>query len=268
LWFIHSSILLVTGQWNRYNLTTKNALDKNVRKLCENKAEELDAHKLQVECCILKFYPQNMSRQVGGPPKSISRTSYSNDIIDWMALGVFRHWFSSALALNRNRVAADGGYWLYKKLAEGGNSYLSKQELKSFHERFPMSTRGEHVLEVHVDNLKAGIRPLVADLMRNQSQLDCERFPVDYLTCVKVDKDTAQEMWRDKKTDMLDWMTPNPTTAVTKGPKRVRESPVTTREASTTVNEQSYSDEIPSAKKSRYMASGIEQDSPGDINME
>jgi hypothetical protein len=185
----------VIGQWNRLDGITKDTLDPKVHDLCNFKAIELDNRKMMIECRILKFYPANLGREVGAPSQSISRMSYSNDIMDWMALDVFRHWFSAALALKRNRFAPDGGYWLYKKLAEGGDAYLSKQELKSFHERFPMSTRGERVFEEHVNTLKAGLRPCVADLMPNESQLDCERFPVDYLTCVKIEKDKLQKIW-------------------------------------------------------------------------
>jgi hypothetical protein len=242
----------VIGQWNQFDGITKDSLDPCARALCEAKVVELDHLKTMVECRILKFYPARMGREVGAPPRSISRMSYSNDIMDWMALGVFRHWFSSALALRRNRFAPDGGFWLYKKLAEGGNTYLSRQELRSFHERFPMSTRGEHVLKEHVDTLKAGIRPLVTELMHNESQLDCERFPVNYLTCVKIEKDKVQKMWEDKEDDMLNWRAQNPNTSLTTEHllKRTAESLATMQG---TPSRGSSLDEGPTVKKSKAM---------------
>jgi hypothetical protein len=198
------AIVHLTGQWNKITTEMKEGLDPKVRELCQNKHDKLDEDKKKIECQVLKYYPPVLTREIGAPPNKISRMSYSNDIMQWMTLSLFRHWFASALALDRHRHAKDGGFWLYSKLAAGGLEYLAKSELKSYHEKFPMSTRGEHVLEEHVEKLKEDIKALVKPLMKNESQLDCERFPVDYTTCVKVSRDEVSGMWADDD-DTPEW---------------------------------------------------------------
>jgi hypothetical protein len=194
----------LTGQWTKMSGDMKESLDPRVRELCQKKHNKLDADKQKIECNVLKYYPPNITRGIGAPPAKISRMNYSNDIMTWMALGVFRHWFASALALDRHRHAKDGGYWLYSKLAAGGPAYLAKGELKSFHEKFPMSTRGENVLEEHVERFKNDIKAVVKPLMKNESQLDCERYPVDYTTCVKITREEVNDMWADDD-DTPEW---------------------------------------------------------------
>ncbi|QDS69590.1 hypothetical protein FKW77_008416 [Venturia effusa] len=198
------SIVHLTGQWNKMTDNMKGNLDPKVRELCQKKHEELQQFKKTIECKVLKFYPLCIQREVGAPPSQISRMSYSNDIMQWMTLCLFRHWFATCLALDRHRHSEDGGYWLYSRLAKGGPAYLGKTELKSYHEKFPMSTRGENVLEGHMEELKKLIVPLVKPLMKNESQLDCERFPVDYTTCIKVTRDDCMDMW-DDDVDAPEW---------------------------------------------------------------
>lgn len=198
------SIVHLTGQWNKMSEEMKDNLDPKVRELCQKKHEQLMGLKKTTECKVLKFYPPYVQRQIGAPPAKISRMSYSNDIMQWMVLSLFRHWFATCLALDRHRHAKDGGYWLYSRLAKGGPEYLAKTELKSYHEKFPMSTRGENVLENHMEDLKKLIMPLVKPLMKNESQLDCERFPVDYTTCIKVNREECMDMWADDD-DVPEW---------------------------------------------------------------
>lgn len=198
------AIVHLTGQWNKMTNEMKEILDPKVRELCQKKHDKLDADKQRIECHVLKYYSPVLTREIGAPPSKISRMSYSNDIMQWMSLSLFRHWFASALALDRHRHAKDGGYWLYSRLAAGGPAYLSKVELKSYHEKFPMSTRGENVLEEHVEQLKNNIKALVRPLMKNESQLDCERFPVDYTTCIKITREEVSDMWADDD-DTPEW---------------------------------------------------------------
>lgn len=198
------SIVHLTGQWNKMSEEMKENLDPKVRELCQKKHEEVQRLKFTIECKVLKFYPDCITRELGAPPNRISRMSYSNDIMDWMALCLFRHWFSSCLAADRHRHAKDGGHWLYSALAQGGPAYLDKPALKSYHEKFPMSTRGDNVLEKHMEDLKKLIMPLVRPVMKNESQLDCERFPVDYTTCIKVTREECMDMWADDD-DVPEW---------------------------------------------------------------
>jgi hypothetical protein len=191
-------VIHLTGQWNSFPTEMKEGLDPKVRELCQKKHEKLHEDKKKVECNVLKYYPPHLTREIGAPPSKIARMSYSNDIMHWMALSLFRHWFASALALDRHRHAKDGGYWLYSRLAAGGTAYLSKSELKSYHEKFPMSTRGENVMEENIDKLKDDIKVLAKPLMKNESQLDCDRFPVHYTTCVRISREEVFGIWADE----------------------------------------------------------------------
>jgi hypothetical protein len=249
--FVEAIIHLV-GKWNGLEASTKLMLDKQVRELCQKKHDELDEYKRWIECQILKFYPAHLGREIGAPPKVISRMSYSNDIMDWMALSVFRHWFASALALNRHRLAPDGGFWLYSQLASAGGAYLSKQELRSFHQKFPMSTRGENVLEEHVNGLKDEIKSIVAGLMRNESLLDTDRFPVEHLTCVKVEKAVAARIWEGRRRERLEWTEPMARPLAENFPvsKRGRTPPVTMREGPFQEDSSDY--DSPAVKKLNY----------------
>jgi hypothetical protein len=100
-----------------------------------------------------------------------------------MTLGVFWHWVASALILKRSRLAADGGYWLYEKPRE---------------KCLPVQTRAELIPQVlssiHTWRAFFKERALVAEIISDESQLDCERFAFTYLNCVRIEKDTVQNM--------------------------------------------------------------------------
>jgi hypothetical protein len=199
------AIIHLVGRWNSLSSDQKAGLEPKVRKICEQKVQELQIRLTHIECRVLKFYPAEITRPIGAPPKHIQRMSYANDIYTWMALCLFRHWFASALAVNQNRHATDGGFWLYSKLAKGGDAYLEKSEVNKFHDKFPMSTRGEHVLDQTVNRLKEMIRPIVAELMRTEANLDQERFPVEYLTCTVIKKEQIQALLGRDDNAIADW---------------------------------------------------------------
>jgi hypothetical protein len=199
------TIIHLVGRWNSFTPEQIASLDPIVRKLCEEKHHHLQMRLTHIECRVVKFYPNEITRPVGAPPREISRMSYANDIYTWMALNLHRHWFTSVILVDQHRHAADGGYWLYSRLAKGGDAYLEKTEVNKFHDKFPMSTRGEHVLDQTLNRVKEAIRPIVSELMVSEANLDQERFPVEYLTCIVVKKQEVQQLMGLLVDETPDW---------------------------------------------------------------
>ena len=202
------AIIHLVGRWNSFDNEQIAGLDPVVRKLCLEKHGELQYRCIQTECRVTKYYPKEITRPIGAPPKHIQRMSYANDIYTWMALNIFRHWFTSVTVVGQNYRAEDGGYWFYQCLSKGGNLYLAKNEVNKFHEKFPMSTRGEHVLDQTVNRIKEMIRPLVADIVRSEANLDQDRYPVNYLTCTIIRKEEVQALMDSMdggKQATIDW---------------------------------------------------------------
>lgn len=191
--FCEAAIHLV-GRWNSLTTDEKGGLDPEILVFCESKFSQLQSLLMQTECKIVKFYPKEVKRSNTATGKEIERTSYANDIYHWMALNVFRHWFASAVIVGENRMAEDSGFSLYKKLSLAGKHYLTKEEANQFHAICPMSRRGEHALDAILERLKDGIRRLVVDVMKSETKLDVSKFPVDYLTCTKIDEDEVREI--------------------------------------------------------------------------
>lgn len=57
--------------------------------------------------------------------------------------------------------AADGGYGFFTSVGEGGEAYLGKEMVRSFHGFFPMSSKGKHVVENHLSALKEALKLFV-----------------------------------------------------------------------------------------------------------
>jgi hypothetical protein len=123
-----------------------------------------------------------------------------------------------------------------------------------------MTIRSVHVFERHVNQIKEDIRSLVAELMKNESQLDCDRFPVKYLTCIKVEKEKAMEMWNEGEGGSLNWAAQTANAMVAKGQEKgVKRARDTNGKATLTTsampasrdyeNEDEGEDESPIAKK-------------------
>lgn len=188
------AIIHIAGRWNSLAPEEFSSLHPKIREICEDHYNKLQARLCNVEQRVLKFYPGNIQRPIGATIKQTSRMSYANDIMTWMALCIYRHWFATMLAIDAHRHSKDGGYKLYSMLAKGGDAYLTKSEINGFREKFPMSTRGEHVLDKHMERLKHMVTLLVAEVMLTELQLDTERYKVDYVTCTHIDKVAVQSL--------------------------------------------------------------------------
>lgn len=184
------SIVHLVGQWNSIGPEQKysdNFLPIVVRKLCERKHSELNVLKAKAEHQIVKYYPATLTRSEA-ESTSYNRQSYSSDIFGWIAITLFKHWFSAALASDKGRHAEDGGFGLYKAIAAGQDGYLSSREVNSFHQRVPMTVKGKSVFEKWLDEIKNEVRSIVTPLLDNQSSLSLkdEENQTKHLTCCKV----------------------------------------------------------------------------------
>jgi len=89
---------------NRAYLDQGSPLDglrPQIRIVVERKRSELKLACQGVDQQINSYYPPNLHRQAAtgrADRDDIGRKSYSNDIISWMALSLYRHWFGQQLA--------------------------------------------------------------------------------------------------------------------------------------------------------------------------
>lgn len=75
-------------------------LREPIRDVVESKARQLQLMCQEAEQKIMTFYPPQLQRQAvtgRADRDDIGRQSYSTDIFHWMALSLFRHWFSQAI---------------------------------------------------------------------------------------------------------------------------------------------------------------------------
>jgi hypothetical protein len=177
------SIIHLVGQWQMLNTREKNNLSPEVLALCKHKHSELKTLKKTIDVSLLGLYPTDL---LTPPDETPGRNKYSSKIYLWMALCYFRQWLSQSLAEGQGWPAADGGASLYRKIAAAHTAYLDPTAMQNFHRYFPMSHKAQCCLEDRMARIKQEARPLVAALMRDESQLDQRLTPLEYLTCCKV----------------------------------------------------------------------------------
>lgn len=166
-----------------------NLLDPAVVVLIKTKAFKLQNAVKDAFKKILTYYPRFIQREktIGPADKdTIGRASYGNNIFDWMALTVLRHWVSYQVACDETHNAPDLGKSVIDVIHRGGNAYLTKHELNNFHAFFPMSGKGCKVIEAKVAALKEDIKQWITPFTKNESQLDTCTTKIDHLTCATV----------------------------------------------------------------------------------
>ena len=104
----------------------------------------------------------------------------------WLGLTCWRHWLAQMVINDHTHNAEDMGWQFYKCVYEAGDSYLDREQMEQFHRYFPMSNKGEGVLENIVNQLKAHGRKIVEPAMRSYCQLDVERHEVAHMTCIRI----------------------------------------------------------------------------------
>ncbi|OQN98607.1 hypothetical protein B0A48_15870 [Cryoendolithus antarcticus] len=167
------------------------SLAPSVVTLLEHKASLLRDLSRRLQTQLITWYPEQLQRAktVGRADRdSIGRASYGNDILTWMALSVFRHWLSQMICNDKTHHAADMGYSFFLLISRGGDNYLDRSVVQSFHDYFPMSQKGEAVLEGRLAEIKGFARELVADALGNASQLEIVGggWEVGHMCCVVV----------------------------------------------------------------------------------
>lgn len=84
----------------------------------------------------------------------------------------------------------DGGYALYKQLAAGADTYLDRDIVSQFHDKFRMTNKALRSVEKRLAEIKNCVKDMVDryGVLESKCQLDVHRFPVSYLTCVALKK--------------------------------------------------------------------------------
>lgn len=81
------------------------------------------------------------------------------------------------------------GFEFFKVISRAGEAYLDRNQLRQFHDYFPMSPKGESVVENRVSELKQEGQGMVRKALENHSYLDVDRFPAGHMTCTWVGPD-------------------------------------------------------------------------------
>lgn len=189
------AVVHIIGQWKMLDSEVKDALPGDIHQLCQRKWDELELNKRAIEIRIAGHYPSFLCQNSDDRPQ---RTVYSNHIYMWMAICHFRHYISQSGNECTNRMARDGGYAWYKKFATGGDSYLDHEDMKAFHQFFPMSGKACGVLEANMNVLKDETKQFVEGLMVNRTHFDPEKLKgvkEPWLTCALVE--TADLPWHE-----------------------------------------------------------------------
>lgn len=87
------------------------------------------------------------------------------------------------------------GFEFFRLIAKAGEAYLDRNQLRQFHEYFPMSLKGESVVENRISELKQDGQGMVRVVLENRSYLDTERFPAGHLTCTWVGPEDYPWEW-------------------------------------------------------------------------
>ncbi|KAJ9198693.1 hypothetical protein DTO164E3_5164 [Paecilomyces variotii] len=178
------AVIHVVGKWNSLTEEQRAVLYPNVRKLCEKKYNALQLKMQAIELRIMGHYPAFLQRR---PSENIYRATYANDVYMWMAVCFYRQWYCQQAMEGRTRAAKDGGAAFFRAIGAAGRSYLTSQDQARFHLYFPMSSKAMSILQKNLDALKADVKPLVADLLIDNSQLDTTEYgQLPHLTCCDV----------------------------------------------------------------------------------
>lgn len=164
-------------------------LHPSIVEVLTKKAQLLKTLSQRTQSNLLSYYPEALQRTktVGRADRdSIGRASYANDIMQWVALSVWRHWLAQQVSADNTHHAADMGFEFFRLISRAGEAYLDRNQLRQFHDYFPMSLKGESVVENRVSELKADGQGMVRKVLENHSYLDVEKFPAGHMTCTWV----------------------------------------------------------------------------------
>ena len=177
-------LIHLVGKWKLLSPDEVSKLDSNVHKLCVQKHGEFQLRKQSMELKMLGHYPDCLRKDNVHKPH---RALYVNDIYAWMALSMFRHWFSKNLCEGHGKEAKDGGFQFYSQMSRGCNTYMTPNQREAFHDAFPMTNKAKIRLQNLVESLKNEIQQMVAPLVENHTQLKHEEADcLPYLLSLRV----------------------------------------------------------------------------------
>ncbi|KAF2673087.1 hypothetical protein BT63DRAFT_475648 [Microthyrium microscopicum] len=205
---VRELVIHLVGQWAQFSDHQKQCLPNKLHDLCAQKVQELANAKKNVEADLLRYYPTRVKRYDGiDSPARQNRSSYANEVIDWMCASIFKEYLGYAFSEGLGRLAPDGGYAFYSLIKHGAGAYLTPKHMEKWHADFAMSTRGLNNLQAHLDDFKNAVSGKVDALLKNKSSLDLSETPVKYLTCADVGRTEIKALWGESQT--LDWNRPN-----------------------------------------------------------
>ena len=169
-----------------------NDLRPEIVAILTTKANLLKNLAIATQTNLLSYYPESLQRikTVGRADRdSIGRASYANDIMQWIGLTIWRHWLSQQVASDKTHHSEDMGWEFFRLVSRAGEAYLDRNQLRQFHEYFPMSLKGESVVENRISELKQDGQGMVKKVLDNQAYLDVDKFPAGHMTCTWVGPD-------------------------------------------------------------------------------
>ncbi|OCK79956.1 hypothetical protein K432DRAFT_435034 [Lepidopterella palustris CBS 459.81] len=181
------TVIHLAGRWPGLTDAEKAALHDDTRAVCQKHHEKLQEKRKQLELCVVAVYPGGLTKS---KDEEHRRQQYSNDVLVWVSLSYFRHWFAQNIINGNGSLSKDGGYKLYSQLAAAGDAYMDKGLMNQFYKKFTMTKKAQGVVENHLLEFKECIKQAVekSNILESESQLDLHRHPVNYLTCAQVDK--------------------------------------------------------------------------------
>ena len=113
------------------------------------------------------------SNTVRNTGTSVRASTYGKDVLGWMGLTLFRHWFGQyVLSLTSGIPNLDGGWAVYAAIERGGLAYLDHEALEGFVNWFPLSAKSRREFEIQVDRFKTELKGYVEDVMKDNLSLD------------------------------------------------------------------------------------------------
>lgn len=196
--YYSEALKFLVGKWGFLDKATRNAVSPDVQDIVKRKVTALKMKSAELEARIIALYPNTLTRK---DREDSGRSSYANDVMIWVSLCFFRHWFGQTIARENGPTAPDRGYQFFQKLGIGGDAYMDRNTLNNFFQRFKMSKKGMQVVENHVLEIKELVKNTIekSGILKNNTQLDIAKHPVDYLLCIEINKEDIP--WQPAETD-------------------------------------------------------------------
>ncbi|KAF2714406.1 hypothetical protein K504DRAFT_367530 [Pleomassaria siparia CBS 279.74] len=187
------AMIHLVGNYNRLKKNPESTvalrgLPSAVRNLTNHYHQGLVKKARHLEVQLITAYPGHMMMPSDDLP--IKREHYAKEILVWMALSFFRHWFGQKIIYEKGSNCDDGGFELYTTIGRAGEAYMDKSIINQFHTKAPMTKKAMNVLENHLLEIKECMKGHVekSGILKNKCQLDVHRHGVEWLTCVEVDR--------------------------------------------------------------------------------